>query len=264
MISINGTKIELGHFPDGTLLVKYSAFRKTYEITWKYESDAELFALICITKHIRSLYPTVMISLFMPYVPHARMDRVKDDHDIFTLKYFAEVINSLNFYEVEVLDPHSYVSEALIDRISSVCPIEYIDKACNSIYELEEDPNCDILYFYPDSGAVRRYHYKGINAYGEKDRDWKTGNILGLRVIGNVKPGQPVLIIDDICSKGGTFYYAARKLKELGAGNIYLYVTHCENTILEGDLIKSDLIKKIYTTDSIFTKEHPLIEVMKL
>ena len=71
-----------------------------------------------------------------------------------------------------------------------------------------------------------------------------------------------VLIVDDICSKGGTFYHSAKKLKALGAKNIYLYITHCENTILEGDLINSGLIKEIYTTDTIFTKKHDLIKVL--
>ena len=75
--------------------------------------------------------------------------------------------------------------------------------------------------------------------------------------------GKNILIIDDICSKGGTFYYAAKELKEAGAANIYLYVTHCENTIHEGELLNSDLIKHIYTTDSILTKEHEKITVVE-
>ena len=53
-------------------------------------------------------------------------------------------------------------------------------------------------------------------------------------------------------------------LKELGAKEIYLYVTHCENTILEGELLTSGLIEKVYTTNSIFTKEHEKIEVFKI
>ena len=71
-----------------------------------------------------------------------------------------------------------------------------------------------------------------------------------------------MLIIDDICSKGGTFYHSAKKLKELGAKNIYLYISHCENTILQGDLLTSGLIERVFTTDSIFTKSHEKIEVM--
>ena len=69
---------------------------------------------------------------------------------------------------------------------------------------------------------------------------------------------------DDICAYGGTMYHSAKKLKEMGAGDVYMYVTHCENSILEGDLINSGLVKKIFTTDSIFNKEHPLIEVMEV
>ena len=42
-------------------------------------------------------------------------------------------------------------------------------------------------------------------------------------------------------------------LKELGANKIFLFVTHCEKTVFEGELFKSGLIDKLFTTDSIFT-----------
>ena len=61
--------------------------------------------------------------------------------------------------------------------------------------------------------------------------------------------------------QGGTFFYSAKALKDLGANNIYLYVSHCENSIFEGELLKTDFIKKIYTTNSIFTKKDEKIEV---
>ena len=61
-----------------------------------------------------------------------------------------------------------------------------------------------------------------------------------------------ILIIDDICSKGGTFYYAAKALKELGARNIYLYVTHCEKTITSGNIYYGNEIAQIFTTNSIW------------
>ena len=100
-------------------------------------------------------------------------------------------------------------------------------------------------------------------AFGLKRRDWETGKIEGLDVAGNVGDiaGKDILIVDDICSRGGTFYFAAKKLKELGANNVYLYVSHCENTILNGEVLNGDLVKRVYTTDSIFTKSHPKIEV---
>ena len=62
----------------------------------------------------------------MPYIPNARMDRVKNSDEVFTLKYFAEFINDLKFDTVEVLDPHSNVSTALIDNISIIEPTDII------------------------------------------------------------------------------------------------------------------------------------------
>ena len=115
-----------------------------------------------------------------------------------------------------------------------------------------------MIAFYPDEGAMKRY--SGLldlpYAFGIKKRDWKTGVIKGLDVAGSTEliEGNDVLIIDDICSRGGTFYFSAKKLKELGAKNVYLYVTHCEKTIFDGEIFTSGLIERVYTTNSIFTK----------
>jgi ribose-phosphate pyrophosphokinase len=102
--------------------------------------------------------------------------------------------------------------------------------------------------------------------YGIKNRDWQTGEIKSLTVADNGidLKDRTVLIVDDICSRGGTFIHSAKKLKELGAAKIYLYVTHCENTVLEGDLLKDDLVEHIFTTDSIFRKSHEKIEVFQI
>jgi ribose-phosphate pyrophosphokinase len=167
---------------------------------------------------------------------------------------------------VQVLDPHSSVSEALINNIMVCNPKKYIEKTLGRI---ESQYNCEhVLAFYPDEGAMKRY--SGLldrpYAFGIKKRDWATGKIEGLDVAGSIDKikDSRILIIDDICSKGGTFYHSAKKLKELGAKEIYLYVTHCENTILEGELLTSGLIEKVYTTNSIFTKEHEKIKVFEL
>ena len=73
-----------------------------------------------------------------------------------------------------------------------------------------------------------------------------------------------VLIVDDICSFGGTFYFSAQKLTELGAKKIYLFISHCEKSILNGKLINCELINKIYTTDSIYNCENKKIEIVTL
>lgn len=64
-----------------------------------------------------------------------------------------------------------------------------------------------------------------------------------------------MLIVDDICSRGGTLYHSAKALKAAGAKNVSLYVTHLEVTVMIGDLPDSGLIDHIYTTKSIFPQK---------
>lgn len=259
MLKVNEVAVELSHFPDGTLLIKDVDLRKG-DIEWKFESNEELVALQFLVRHLRD-NGVNNICLKMGYIPNARQDRVKTNNDVFTLKYFAEIINGLRFDRVEVLDPHSKVSEELINNLVVKSPKKYIEDVINRI---GLNNNKDII-FYPDKGARDRYD-NIVNhqcAYGIKVRDWETGQIKGLEVEG-VIPKEPfnVLVVDDISSFGGTFYHSAKKLKELGANKIYLFVSHCENSIVHGELIKSGLIEGVFTTDSLITVNHELITII--
>lgn len=267
MLLYNNKEVKIGHFPDGTILLKEKPNEQYHhEIMWFYENDEELVALIFLVKHIRS-HGVSSIELILPYVPNARMDRVKNDDDVFTLKYFAEIINSLKFDTVYVMDTHSSVTDALIDNVRPMPYIQYINAAIDDI-KSKMDADEELLLFYPDQGSVKRYSddIGREYAFGIKNRDWNTGKILGLDVSGAADKiaGRNILIVDDICSRGGTFYFAAKKLKSLGAKNIYLYVSHCENTIFDGELISGDLIDHIYTTDSILTKKDDKITVYNI
>lgn len=266
MIKINNEIIKPEYFPDGTMKFNIVCFPfdDFIKIEWYYDSENELLQLVYIVNHVHDISPDIKICLIMPYIPNARFDRTVEVDEVFTLKFFANIINSLNFDSVEVLDPHSHVSEALFDRLSVQVPDIYIKEVFNKL------PN-DTMLFFPDEGSVKRYSslpkYCGPYAFGIKRRNWLTGAIEGLDIVGDTEKikGRNILIVDDICSKGGTFYHSALKLKKLGATNIYLYVTHCENSIYDGELLKNNgLIEKIYTTDSILTNtESPKIELVE-
>ena len=255
MIRVEDIEIYPDRFPDRTLLLKISndiiyACEGTDDIVidWFYENDAELFTLVCVKRYIDEHFYAVDINLHMPYIPHARMDRVKNEEDVFTLKYFCEVINSLNFTTVWVCDAHSNVSLALLNNVKEEPVSGYITEAI-----MKSDAE---VLFFPDEGAMKRYAggFQMPYAFGMKKRDWETGKILGLDIINaEAVKDKNILIIDDICSKGGTFYHAAKALKAAGAKSVSLYVTHCEGSITTGDLAASDgLVDHVYTTKSIF------------
>lgn len=277
MIKVNGKPYVRETYPDGTRKMQGYFYapvsfeeegydESVIEIQWLYDSEDEILDLLYITAHLTSI--GVHYCLFMPYIPNARNDRVHGEDEVFTLKYFAHFLNNLGFEKVFVLDPHSHVSEALINR---VCPLKQELKRLilQAVLSPKTGGPDNLTLCYPDEGAMKRYTGLVSNPYvfGIKKRDWKTGNILGLDIMGDpaLIEGKNVLIVDDICSKGGTFYHTSKKLKEMGAAKVFLYVTHCENTIFEGELLKDNgLIERVFTTNSIFRGEHEKIEVFKL
>lgn len=210
----------------------------------------------------------VDFNLRMPYIPNARMDRIKNEDEVFTLKYFCEFINSLNFTSVFVLDAHSDVSAALLNRCVNDNPKAYIQKAIEEI-------SGDIILYFPDAGAAKRYadlFPELMYCYGEKKRDWKTGKIQGLEIRKNgiELSSKTILMIDDIISYGGSLYYSANALYEEGGSKIYAYATHTEDSILDkekGTFIKSlenHRVERLFTTNSLFHGNHDKITVMEV
>lgn len=158
-----------------------------------------MIAVLFITKHVRRVGAD-RVNLIMPYIPNARQDRVKSENDVFTLKYFAEFINNLNFDKVVVFDPHSSVSEALINNIIVESPKPYIEMVIENVKK--EICNENLIAFYPDEGAMKRYSGMLDTPYtfGIKMRNWETGKIEGLDIAGAC--GLPKNLVDKTPTDG--------------------------------------------------------------
>ena len=275
MIFINEIEFKPSHFPDGTQMLLDvpipSTGDKIVPIRWKYESDEELVTLIYLANFYEEKeYETWLI---MGYIPNARMDRVKKTSEVFTLKYFCKVINSLHFKKVFVMDPHSPVSEALIDNVVMLTVVPKIKQVINTILSENNIADDNFVLCFPDAGAMKRYgeiveNYNFL--HGEKKRNWDTGKIEGIDLIldkcETVK-GKTVLMVDDIISYGGTLAYTADKLKESGALKIYAYATHVENSIdsENGTLkkrLESGIVEKVFTTDSLYSGNNKKIKIL--
>ena len=295
MIKINGIEITPAKFPDGTqclLNINEDVFNwkngEDVEITWLYENDAEMATILFLKNHIRENFSFHhRIKLNLPYVPNARMDRTKSENEVFTLKYFCDFINYLNFDKVIIFDPHSDVTPALLKNVSVITPNSAVDEVLKDIEYSDATPvykGTTIIYF-PDAGAMKRYKdmprligYELI--YGEKDRDWRTGKILGLKIFNQkgeriddmegALEDKNVLMIDDIISNGGTLAYSADAIKKIGASHIYVYASHVENSITNSTVNKvkerldNGIIDKVFTTNSLYNQgDFPEINIIK-
>lgn len=287
MLKVNNHIVEKENFLSGEQrlnippirLNRADRSRPCIVITWFYENDSELFTLQCLVPYLRQQYGNVKLILTMPYIPHARMDRVEDMSNVFTLKYFCQIINSLKFDKVQVLDAHSNVALALLDNVSEF----YLKGLALGLITNPEFTQRPVIYF-PDAGACKRYKklFADIEdiviIYGEKVRDWSTGKIKKLEIkTDNADPsklqeaiegGSAVIMFDDIVSYGGTFYYSALELKKLGFNEIYAYASHTENSILDKEhgtfikLLNDGTVKKLFTTNSIYRGNDEHIEII--
>jgi len=230
------------------------------------------------------------IELIIPYVPYARQDRYEIPGESFTLKVFANIINNVGFSKVTMVDAHSDVTPALIDRSSNVKNHEFVLKAIRAIMnEAERIPdNVDeyircgqFALISPDAGANKKIN--GVHSYidkmtrgimnptefsvplikCDKRRNMADGSLGGFEVLANDLKGKTCIIVDDICSRGGTFMGLAGALKEKNAGDIYLVVTHWENSADE-EKMKAAGIKKVIKSDSMNDYSSNFIMNLKL
>lgn len=247
---IDGEEIMSIH--NGVVTTSYTRPNNILELT--YENDSDLMNLMFVKRFLdtRSDRDTF---LRIKYMPYSRMDRVEGD-SVFTLKYVCDFINSLNFKHIYVHEAHSDVCLALLNNAVN---IDYSVKIVEEIMkDINFNPDTDYIY-YPDATAHRRYSKKlkgrVINELvGLKKRNFKTGQLDSLEVVGSIpqdKANLRVIMIDDLCSFGGTFQWGAEELASLGFTDIYLAVTHCENSIFKGKIFNSSLINCVYTSNSM-------------
>lgn len=201
-------------------------------IFWGYENVNELFDVIAIHDYFRSDFKynihVEKILLRMPYVPFSRQDR-SFKNECFTLKTFCRLINSCNFDEVTIFDPHSDVTPALLNNV-------FVEG--NSVNEAKMLLDGDYYLLAPDAGATKRVNSIAKDALDNnlqcrgviqatKHRDLKTGNITKTEVYNIPKDNYPIIIVDDICEGGRTFIEIAKILKNQNPDRkIILYVTH--------------------------------------
>jgi ribose-phosphate pyrophosphokinase len=250
MLLINGKKIFINELPNKEVLIDIDTTKfETINIEMKFESNADIFNLFLLKKHIDFQSKNKRVNLILKYIPYSRMDRV-EQNICFTLKYFCEFINSLDFNRVIVYDPHSDVSSALINniKIKSVIP--------NLIKRFKNDKN--VLYVFPDATAYKRYKkYIDSEKYCLfiKDRDFTTGKIINSRIVGieNLSSSiDKVIIIDDLVSYEETFIITTNIIKKyIPAAKYILCVAHAEKNCFNGELFNN--IDFLYTSDSIIS-----------
>ena len=226
-IQVNGRKIRYSTFPGGEEHVDIGNIQLPLinQIIANLRSSKDIMQLVLTVSAIRGIRPDAVINLKIPYMPYARQDRICRVGEAFSLKAMADLINLLHCNTVTVLDPHSDVTEALLDRLVIVEQHQRI-LGTSFKYKLMDE---NFLLVAPDLGAAEKTMlistYLGLE-YIKCNKERTKEGFINYAEVPDFEPGRDMVIIDDICDGGRTFIELAKKLKEAGAGDLYLYVTH--------------------------------------
>lgn len=235
-------------------------------IVARLQSSEEVIRLALVKDAIERLVGDLPIQLVMPYIPYARQDRVCVRGEAFSLKVFADLINSLMFDEVVVFDPHSDVAPALFDRVKIISQFDLFDKNTDIIADVM---NTVDGFVSPDAGANKKTA-KLAGYFGHKDfiradklRNLETGDITETIVYADDLEGRTLMIADDIADGGATFQFLAKELKKKKAKKVILFVTH---GIFAKGFDCFQCIDKIITTNSFqqFDEVPSFVEVLDI
>ena len=226
-IYLNSKKVESFNFSGGECQVKIDAAGiEVANITAILNSSDAIMQLLLVVDAVRRINPKAEINLLIPYFPYARQDRVCNPGEALSVRVMADLINSVRADVVTIIDPHSDVTAAILNNVKVIKQSQIIAESV--LAKIIKDKK--LIVISPDAGAEKKTKEAAKLVGAEsmaasKVRDTMTGNIISTQIHGDVK-GRDVIILDDICDGGATFTELAKELKNHGAKNIYLYVTH--------------------------------------
>ena len=196
----------------------------------------------------------------MPYYGYSRQDRKSKSRQPISAKLVANLIEVAGATRVLAMDLHAGQIQGFFD-----IPIDNF-RAMPIIVDYFKKKNFkdELVIVSPDHGGAVRARNLGeiMNApiaIIDKRRP-KPGQSQVMNVIGDVK-GKTCIIVDDIIDSGGTIVNAAKALKERGAKEVYVYITH---GVLSGEAvkkIKGSVIKNLVITDTIDNNNKKILSI---
>lgn len=208
------------------------------------------------------------INLIIPYFGYARQDRRAFGRQPISAKLVSNLISKAGADRIITFDIHSEQIVGFFDL-----PFDNLRAQGLIAREIERLNVENLTIVSPDHGGVSRARSLAqmLDAPLAVIDKRRTGpnQAEAMFILGDVKD-KNVIIFDDMVDSGGTVSSAAKKLKESGAKDVYLAVTH---PVLSGtefnsnqalDNLRLSGIKHVITTNSIKQPNNELLKIIDL
>ena len=211
-------------------------------------NDNLMELLLCIDALKRSSAKN--ITAVIPYFGYARQDRKVVPRTSISAKLVSNLITKAGADRVVTLDLHAGQIQGFFD-----IPVDNLFATPIFARHIKKNiKNRDMICVAPDVGGTERARALGkildVGLAIVDKRRPAPGKSKVMNVIGNVK-NKVCILVDDIIDSGGTIVNAAIALKDRGAKEVYVYITH---GVLSGEAvkrIKNSVIKNLVITDTI-------------
>ena len=211
-------------------------------------NDNLMELILCIDALRRSSAKN--ITAVIPYFGYARQDRKVVPRTSISAKLVSNLISNAGASRVLTVDLHAGQIQGFFD-----IPVDNLfTTPLFARYIKKNLKNKKLICVSPDVGGVQRTRglatkIKSDLAIIDKRRP-KPGKSQVMNIIGNVK-GKTCIIVDDIIDSGGTIVNAAAALKENGAEEVYVFITHAVLSNNAAEKIQKSKIKKLIITNTI-------------
>ena len=211
-------------------------------------NDNLMELLICIDALKRSSAKN--ITAVIPYFGYARQDRKVVPRTAITAKLVSDLITNAGANRILSVDLHAGQIQGFFNiPVDNLFATPIFARHIKKKIKLN-----NLICVAPDVGGVERTRAlsRRLNtsiAIIDKRRP-APGKSKVMNIVGDVK-NKVCVIIDDIIDSGGTIVNAASALKNKGAKEVIVYITHA---VLSGkaiEKIEKSHIKKLITTDTI-------------
>jgi len=241
-------KIQVETFPDGEIGVQILENVRGKDV-FVLQSPARrpnhyLMELLVMVDAFKRASARSIVAV-LPYFPYARQDRKDKGRVPITAKLVADLLEKAGVTRVLTMDLHTEQIQGFFN-----IPVDNLHARPLLVREVQALKLKNLVVVSPDVGSNRMARkfaedLKADLAIVDKRRV-SSERVEVNALIGDVK-GKRAVLVDDICSTGGTLATAAKVCKDEGAPIVYAALSH---GIFVGDRLPVG-VDRVFTTDSV-------------
>lgn len=259
-------KFERKEFSDGENYFRFKEDLKGKDVyilggTVSDEDLMDIYDMSCAA----SMYGAKSLNIIVPYFGYSTMERAVKDGEIVKAKTRARILSSIpRAKEINTIYLFDLHVSGLVHYFENDLHSEHMYGKSLIKKVVKDIKSKKLILASPDEGRV-----KWVSSLAEDNnldfsialKKRTDSGVKNIAVDNNVE-GKDILIYDDMIRSGGTILEAAKAFKDSWANKIYVMASH--GLFTSEKIFESDLIEKVYVSNSLPQKDRNNLKVLDI